>query len=173
MPIDPSIIVTTIGGTNSNSYVTLAEFIDYADMQLGVEPYRTASVDDRIRALLMAAQRLDRENWLGSPVSTAQALAWPRNDVRRPNQVYSFQFSFWNDTFRFDEIPRVVKFAQYELAFAYLDGFEQSSDRDIDQFTTDGITIKYGASGGSEFDLPPRVASLIGRLIQGNRLIRA
>lgn len=172
MPIDPSILVTTVGGEASNSYVSLAEFIDYADTRLDVEPFRLASSDDRIRSLIMATQRLERENWLGSPTRSSQSLAWPRNDVRRPNQVYSFQFSFWNDTFRFDEIPMVIKTAQHELALAYLDGYEQSSDRDIDQFSSDGIIIKYSPNAGAKTDLPFRVASLIGRLIQGNKLIR-
>ena len=172
MPIDPSIIITTVGGATSNSYVTLDAFIAYADLQLNGDTFRDASSDDRIRALLMAAKRLNRENWLGTPVNADQALAWPRDDVKKPDHVRNYGLNYWNDEYRTDEIPELVQEAQYELALAYLNGFERKGEREIDEFQSDGIRIKYATSGGDEADLPLRVAKLIAGLIRGNRLVR-
>lgn len=173
MPIDPSILITTIGGTTSNSYVSLDYLIDYADQMLFMDDFLAASSDDKVRSLLMSARRLDRENWMGSPTKVEQSLAWPRNDVKRPDPVQSYNLSYWNDTFRSDEIPDLIKFAQCELAIAYIQGFEQAKEREIDEFSSDGIIVKYGKSATDESDLPLRVAKLISGLIRGNRIIRA
>jgi hypothetical protein len=173
MPINSSMIITDIGGEDSNSYVSFQYFVEYADRLLNMDVFLTSSSDDKVRSLLMSAQRLDRENWVGSPVQVTQSLAWPRNDVKRPDPVQSYNLSYWNDNFRSDEIPDLVSFAQCELAIAYLNGFEEESEREIDSFVSDGISVKYSKRSRDESNLPLRVARLISGLIRGNKIVRA
>jgi hypothetical protein len=179
MAIDASSLITTVGGATSNSYVTLQEFVDYADLRLHVEEYRVANADDRIRALVMAAKRLNRENWLGTPVSTTQALAWPRYEVRKPDYVRTYgsittsaNYQYFNDFYPTDEIPVIIKEAQYELALAYLNGFGADNERGIDQFQADGVSVKFSPRSAQNDLLPSQVSQLIAPLVRGNRLVR-
>lgn len=179
MPIDASSLITTIGGATSNSYVTLQEFVDYADLRLNVDGFREANADDRVRALVMAAKRLNRENWLGTPVSTTQALSWPRYEVRKPDYVRTYGaittgafYQYFNDFYPTDEIPVIIKEAQFELALAYLNGFDADSERGIDEFQADNVTIKFSPRSAQSDVLPTSVTRLIAPVVRGNRLVR-
>lgn len=177
----PSVIVTTIGGSTSNSYIDVAAADLFLDDRLDATKWTSATADNKTRALLMAAQRLDRENWLGNRVTTTQRLAWPRIDVAKIDPVgIGFGFSFGHhhhghhfvEVYKSDEIPQPVKDAQIELALAYLEGFDDGGEDAMDSFSADGVSINFRASrldGG----LPPRVQQLIAELIGGNRLVRA
>jgi DnaT-like ssDNA binding protein len=170
----------TVGGASANSYVTAEEAETFLDSRLNADAWTGVGVDDKTRALLMAAQRLDRENWLGNRVTTTQRLAWPRVDVAKVDPVgvgfggWGFgthSYAWWSEVYKSDEIPQSVKDAQCELALAYLEGFDESGDDAIDSFSADGVSVKHRQSrpdGG----LPPKVLQLIGGLIAGNRLVR-
>jgi DnaT-like ssDNA binding protein len=170
---------TAIGGANANSYVTLDEAESYHDSRLNSAAWTGATSDDKTRALLMAADRLQAENWLGNRVATTQRLAWPRVDVAKVDPVgagfgyggrwgYGYQFT---EVYKSDEIPQLVKDAQCELTLAYLEGFDDGAKDALDSFTTDGTTMKFRQSR-PDGELPPRVMQLIGGLIAGNRLVR-
>jgi hypothetical protein len=169
---------TTTGGAIANSYVTVEEAENFLDARLNAGAWTNAKPDDKKRALLMAANRLDRENWLGNRVTSVQRLAWPRTGAAKVDSVgigYGFAGHSWGwgygETYSTDEIPQPVKDAQCELALAYLEGFDESGDDAIDSFSQDGVSVKFRASrpdGG----LPPKVAQLIGGLIAGTRLVR-
>lgn len=170
-------IDTTIGGASANSYTSMDEAEAYLDSRLNSTAWDDAGADDRKRALLMAAQRLDRENWLGSRVNSTQRLAWPRVGARKVDSVGGGWFSgypYWGgygEQYTSTEIPQLVKDAQCELALAYLEGFDDGGAESMDSFTTDGVSVKLRSSkpdGG----LPPRVLQLIGGLISGNVLVR-
>lgn len=174
MPIPD--IDTTIGGASANSYASMDEAETYLDSRLNIVAWFDAGPDDRKRALLMAAQRLDRENWLGNRATSTQRLAWPRADVRKVDSVgigfsgYSWDFG-WGESYSTTEIPQPVKDAQCELALAYLEGFDDGVKDAVESYSIDGVSKKFRATrphGG----LPPRVLQLIGGLIGGNRLIR-
>jgi DnaT-like ssDNA binding protein len=170
---------TTVGGAIANSYVTEQQAEDFLDARLNSDAWTGAGADDKKRALLMAAQRLQVENWLGNRVTSTQRLAWPRIDVAKVDPVgvafgyggrwgYGYQFA---EVYKSDEIPQPVKDAQCELALALLEGFDESGEEAMDSFTTDGVSVKLRAekpAGG----LPPKVSQLIGGLIAGNRLVR-
>lgn len=106
----PSTLVTTIGGTTSNSYVTLAEANTFFDDQLNVSDWTSATDDDKTRALLMAKDRLEQEVYTGWQVDYDQALAWPRSGA----------MDVHGDTYENDEIPQPVKDAQCWQALEYL-----------------------------------------------------
>ena len=92
-------IISTVGGSNANSYETLAESGTYFDERVPLATPWVASGDASIRALIMATRVLDmmaiphrslcREQspqqyyytsrqWTGLPASATQRLAWPR-----------------------------------------------------------------------------------------------
>jgi DnaT-like ssDNA binding protein len=169
----------TIGGSAANTFVAIDEAENFLDAKVYARAWSNASDDDKKRALLTAAERLDRENWLGNRVTAEQRLAWPRIDVQKVDPVGSgfggFYGHSWGwgygEVYRSDEIPQPVKDAQCELALAYLEDFDDGSEDAIDSFSEDGVSVKFRASrpdGG----LPPRVLQLIGALIGGNRLVR-
>jgi hypothetical protein len=171
---------TTIAGASANSFVTLEEAESFLDARLNADAWSNANADDKTRALLMAANRLERENWLGNRVSSTQRLAWPRIDVAKVDPVgagfggfssYSWGWGF-GETYLTTEVPQPVKDAQCELALAYLEGFDESGEDTIDSFSQDGVSVKFRASK-PEGGLPPPVQQLIGSLIGGNRLVRA
>src|SRR5688572_28073242 len=181
----------TVGGSAANTYVTELEAENYHDSRLNSSAWTNAEADNKKRSHLMAAKRLDRENWQGDRATSDQVLAWPRAGVIKPDGVgvgsgdyipgagaalyprtgYGFYWGGYGEQYLSTEIPQPVKDAQCELALAYLEGFDESGEGAMDSFSAEGVSVKFRSekpSGG----LPPRVMQLIGGLIAGNRLIR-
>jgi hypothetical protein len=104
------VLDATVGGANSNSYITVARATEIADYDIieRVDWY-VADVDDKIRALVSATRQLDTLPWVGERATTTQALAWPRvNAVINGRTVAT------------TEIPIEVEQATYDLALALL-----------------------------------------------------
>lgn len=166
MSLAASTLVSTSGSASANSYVTLAEFTAYCERRLNVTAFDDAEPDDKVRALLMAARRLDQEQWLGSRASTTQALAWPRSGAPKRDA------DSWGTYYSTTEIPQAIKDAQCELALSLLDGFDDGEEDAIDSFSADGVSVKFRRdrpAGG----LPVAVSHLISGLTRGQRLVRA
>jgi|SRR5882672_7750349 len=175
------VIDITIGGASANSYVAMEDAESFLDARLNSASWSSAVADDKTRALLMAAKRLDAENWLGNRVTTTQRLTWPRIGVTKVDPVgiglwygsYGYDWGWgYGEQYLTTEIPQLVKDAQCELALAYLEGFDDGQEDAMDSFSADGVSVKLRQSrpnGG----LPPRVLQLISGLIAGNRLVRA
>lgn len=68
----------TVGGTSSNSYLTLVAAGAYFLGRLSVDDWDAADEHEQEAALIMATARLDLESYVGSPVSYLQRLQWPR-----------------------------------------------------------------------------------------------
>src|SRR5215510_57417 len=178
----PSTIVTIIGAANANSYVDVGAADTFFDDRLYAAAWTGAVTSDKTRALLMAANRLQVENWLGNRVTTIQRMAWPRLGVAKVDPVgvgygggwgYGYGWGYpFAEYYRVDEIPQQVKDAQCELALAYLQGFDDGGEDAIDSFTADGVSVKLRPQrpGGT---FPPRVSQLISELTVGNELMRA
>ena len=78
----------TVGGANANTYITLADansFIEGLVLSDDAAAWDGSSNDNKNRALFTAAQRIDREKFLGARVDDTQALEWPRSGVRKPD----------------------------------------------------------------------------------------
>lgn len=119
----------TVGGTDSNSYITVADATTYFDERLKpVDVWTNASSDDQIRALITSTRRLDAEDWEGVKVTTGQALDWPRYSATD------------EDGEEYDNavIPQVVKDATCETALALLvshvDGVDKLADTGLEPF---------------------------------------
>lgn len=170
-------LITTIGGTTANSYVSVTEADSYFDDRLNSESWSTAVADDKTRALITAAARLDDENWRGDRNTTTQALAWPRIDVEKKDAISFGTFGYgsgygYYEVYPVTEIPLPVKRAQMELALAYLEGFGDDQEGGVDSFSMDGMSVSKRISR-PQGSLPSPVARLLSGLIQGSKLVRA
>ncbi len=177
-------LITTIGGATSNSYISVEDAQLYFDVRLGSEAWMNeTNADNKIRALIQAANRLQSENWLGNRVASTQRLAWPRIDVQKVDPVgvgYSYGWGYgggygwrygFSEYYASTEIPQPIKDAQCELALGYLSGFDDGEQDVMDSFSADGVSVRFRAQrpGGG---MPPRVLQLIAELIGGNELRR-
>ena len=162
-------IVATAGAANANSYISLTEANELieglvADDDVIAWEAGSTSDDYRNRALYTAAQRIDRERFLGARATDTQAMQWPRTGVRKPDtyiNTYSvgFPFRITTDYFTDTEIPDQIKKAQAVLA-AYLnnnkDGLGLSGLEDYQNIkvgSLDATPNFYGAVGADR--VPP------------------
>jgi hypothetical protein len=70
-------LVATIGAANANTYLTLADaqaIVDGLVLDADVTAWGTATTDAKNRALYTAAQRLDRERFLGARATDTLSL---------------------------------------------------------------------------------------------------
>jgi hypothetical protein len=117
-------ITETVGAANANSYLSLADaqsLIDGLVEDADVVSWASATTDQKNRALYTAAQRIDRERFLGARVNDTQAMQWPRSGVRKPDTYINtyatgFPFRIVEDFFTDTEIPEQLKKAQAVLA---------------------------------------------------------
>jgi hypothetical protein len=164
------VIVATPNAANANSYLTLADaqaiidgFVEDADIQ----HWGSGNTDSRNRALFTAAQRLDRERFLGARATDTQSLQWPRTGVRKPDTYINtyavgFPFRISTDYFADNEIPTQIKYAQAVLA-AYLhnntDGIGLSGLEDFKNVQVGSLNVTpnlgFGAVGIDK--IPPMV----------------
>lgn len=134
-------IVATVGGASSNSFAELADFSSYMEGRLNSDAFDDATTDDKNRALAEATRWLSALMWQGVRASDTQALAWPRELVRDPDDPHH---NYFDD----DEIPARVERATYELAFAFLkagtsDIASLDSDRLVKRTRIDVIETEY------------------------------
>ncbi len=171
-------IDATAGGANANSYITLAEadtFVEAMISSSDVSKWTTGNDDTRNRALTAAAERLDRERFLGARATDTQARQWPRTGVRKPDTYVNtyatgFPFRISEDYFTDTEIPDQVKRAQIELA-VYLknnvDGISLGGLEDFKSVKIGNIEVTPDKSGAIGAD---RVPPMFERYLTGLRI---
>jgi len=96
---------------NTNSYVEIADADTYFETRIDNANWFDASDDIKEQALVTATQIVDDHAWIGSAVSSSQALAWPRKNARYHNARMGFYVTPGET-----EIPTMVKTAVYEQA---------------------------------------------------------
>src|ERR1044072_3560587 len=104
-------LTATIGGSTSNSYVTLTEANDYFADRLNTTEWDTATSDTKEKALITATRRIDEEQFVGYKVSNTQSLKWPRYNVLDEDGLFYFPV---------DSIPERVKQAVFVTALELL-----------------------------------------------------
>ena len=171
-------IDATAGGANANSYMTLAQADAYVEAMVSstdVSKWSTGTDDTRNRALAAAAQRLDRERFIGARATDTQALQWPRTGVRKPDTYVNtyatgFPFRISEDYFTDTEIPDQIKRAQIELA-VYLhnntDGISLSGLEDYKRVKLGNIEVEPDKTGSVGAD---RVPPMFERYLTGLRI---
>ena len=156
-----------MGAANANSYLTLTDaqsLIDGLIEDDDVVEWASATTDQKNRALYTAAQRIDRERFLGARATDTQSLQWPRTGVRKPDTYINtyavgFPFRITTDYFTDTEIPDQIKKAQAVLS-VYLhnnkDGLGLSGLEDFKQVNIGGMNVTpnfYGSVGADR--VPP------------------
>jgi hypothetical protein len=123
----------SVGGTASNSYVTVAEATAYFEASFGRSAW--ASSADQEALLISATRYLDLYlDWDGMRVSQDQALEWPRTGA------YDKTGCEYSSTI----IPMPVKFATYELAYHMLvNGDLSFEDQSIDRVKVGSIDVQF------------------------------
>jgi len=190
----PSEIVTTVGGSTSNSYATVAETTTYLGDRLGTSNWTNASADEKAQALLQAAVQIDMYKFLGQKRydvaqgnSNYQSMKWPRTfNVGYDLPIETPQYnntSFPNGHWSFDSdsnpiIPTEIKRAQMEQALSLLKN--QGGQVDRASLRAQGVTSfqlgGYGESfgkGGQGF-LSPEARTLLSPFLKhGAEIARA
>jgi len=96
---------------NTNSYVSIADADTYFETRIDSANWVDAEDEIKEQALVTATALIDDNAWIGSAVSSSQALAWPRK-----NAIYNDDRLGLQVTIAEDEIPSRVKTAVYEQA---------------------------------------------------------
>jgi len=100
---------------NTNSYVAVAAADTYFETRIDSANWTTAAETLKEDALVTATQLIDNRSWIGSAVSSSQALAWPRKNTSHYNPRLNLEVKFTES-----EIPNEVKIAVYEQALHLL-----------------------------------------------------
>lgn len=171
-------INATAGDASANSYITLAEadaFVEAMVLSTDANKWDSGNTDSRNRALTAAAQRLDRERFLGARATDTQALQWPRTGVRKPDTYVNtyatgFPFRISDDYFTDTEVPDQVKRAQIELA-VYLhsnkDGISLGGLEDFKSVSVGSISVTPDKTGAVGAD---RIPPMVERYLTGLRI---
>jgi hypothetical protein len=101
---------------NTNSYVSIADADTYFETRIDSANWVDASDEIKEQALVTATALIDDNAWIGSAVSSSQALAWPRK-----NAIYNDDRLGLQVTIAEDELPSRVKTAVYEQALHLID----------------------------------------------------
>ena len=96
---------------NTNSYVSVADADTYFETRIDSANWTAASTALQESALVTATALVDDHAWIGSAVSSSQALAWPRKNV-----IYYSNKMGSNISLADDDVPNQVKIAVYEQA---------------------------------------------------------
>jgi hypothetical protein len=96
---------------NTNSYVEIADADTYFETRIDSANWFDATDEIKEQALVTATYMVDDNSWIGSAVSSSQALAWPRK-----NAFYYDNRMGTTLTVADSEIPNKVKVAVYEQA---------------------------------------------------------
>jgi hypothetical protein len=119
----------TIGGTSSDSYITVADADTYHGNNLNVTDWTGASTADKEKALKMSTRLMDeRIDWIGEKNTDTQALRYPRAGVTTPDG-YSVETT---------ELPTPITNACAEFA-KYLIASDRTGDASGKGITSVGV----------------------------------
>jgi len=151
-------IDATVGGTDSNSYVTLVEAEAYFLTRLNVDNW-TGTDDVKNRAISQASLRVDFEEFEGERYTTTQALKWPRTEMTIDNKTYPV-----------DEIPLGVKTAVYELAIYMLSTDMTAADSNdaYDSVKLGPLEVDFNTIQPANNELPPYVLDYLTPFLDNN-----
>ena len=103
------VLVATLAGATSNSYITLSDANIYFGNRLDAADWTAATSVNKTASLITATGWLDTLDFYGTRSVTTQALKWPRTDITCDGVEADATF-----------IPREVKDATCEAALALL-----------------------------------------------------
>ncbi|HEX8556672.1 MAG TPA: DnaT-like ssDNA-binding protein [Pyrinomonadaceae bacterium] len=161
----------TAGGSQSNTFVTLAEAESYFASRLPFQKtnWTAAGEDDERKkaALISAVEALESLRYAGERTNTRQRLKFPRAGL----------WTLDLDELDASEIPRQMKVAQCELA-EYMLGQVTPTSSALDRFDEitlpGGLRIKPRKTSSEGGVIPEHVLALLADLmLSGSTLLRA
>lgn len=128
------VLDATLGGANSNTYVTLAEAETYFEARVHTSTWDALEIDSKNRQLKSATDFINQEEFLGKLVGTTQALEFPRLELPlvRGREVNSI-------------IPKQIKTATFEMAFAMIaeDKTQDGTEGAVEEFQAGSFKLKF------------------------------
>lgn len=152
------LIDATVGGENSNSYITEEEAQEFADSRLHISAWENATGNQKRSSLRWATARIDEMQFMGSRASNTQSLKWPRTGLLNEEGI----------DIPDDALPKELKRATFELAISLIgsDSVSLTGLEQFDRLKVGSIEIEPSKSVSSNL-LPPSVSRLIGQWING------
>lgn len=163
----------TIGGADSNSFVTRQQADDYFADRLYATNWTSATDASKDAALVTASRRIDEEEFVGIRASISQALKWPRSGALWDETV-SFSDEYGN-VYSSNEIPKPVRDAVCEYALLLLgsDILKESKLQNFSKIKVGDIELGIVQPQRSG-NLPAQVLRVLrGLLLTGGRIIRS
>jgi len=112
-------LIATVGGADTNSYVTLDEAESYFENRVHAGDWE--NVEDQEAALVTASLTIDwYVKWKGTRVAETQAMQWPRSGV------YDDRGELYSESV----VPQKVKTAVFEFALSSI-GSDRTADGDL------------------------------------------
>lgn len=154
-------LVTTVAGTTSNSYATVAEADAYlADR--GATAWHDLAAETKVRKLIAAAKLLDRYPFDGYryDVSTSRVGGYP-------GQARSFPRSIDLDSDGDPFVPDEVKEAQSEVAFALATSRDSGlpSAPSLKSFSVGSLSASFDSGDASGSQIDRIIRSVLGHRI--------
>jgi len=127
--------------SNANSYISVANFVAWADAR-GITYPALPELEQKI---LRAMDYIECLNFVGQKHEETQSLQWPRD------YVYIDGYSVDSD-----EIPKEVKAAVYEATKAEIDGDSRlsASERETASEKIGDISVTYRSNAGMKRSIP-------------------
>lgn len=146
----------TVGGEDSNSYVTQAEATAYFADRLHADSWEDFASKDQ--ALITASSMLDwNMKWKGFRSSSSQKLDWPRSGV-----LDSYSVEIDSDT-----LPDALKVATFEMALSILEE-DRSEDWDLSGFKSVKVdVIEVTADDSINNPKPSIIPTKVNRILRG------
>lgn len=115
-------LVADAGSASANAFVDVDAANDYLASRLNADAWTTATDDTKAAALIEATRDITLLEFLGSRVTTSQALAWPRMFAKDPDQPDIVFLGSIQNHYYYDQtiVPARIANATCELALEYL-----------------------------------------------------
>jgi hypothetical protein len=141
---------------NTNSYVEIADADTYFETRIDSANWFDAEDEIKEQALVTATLMVDDNSWIGSAVSSSQALAWPRK-----NAFYYDTRMGTNITVADSEIPNKVKVAVYEQALHLINNEDvlMGQSQTFESISIGSISLSD--SNGDVTRIPKRPAAVL------------
>ena len=160
-------LIATLGASDANSYVTLAEAEIYFADRMHASAWAALTDEVKSALLISSSRMLDWHiKWKGSKTAQTQSMSWPRTGAIRSDGTEIDS----------DALPQEVKTAVYEQAFSNIVSDRTTEDplAGIGQLQAGPLMIKAGPEKPNQTNakpLPSHVYSILKDLYQSGGVV--
>jgi hypothetical protein len=137
---------------NTNSYVTVVTADTYLETRIDSDNWTAASTALKESALVTATALVDDHAWIGSAVSSSQALAWPRNNATYNDTRMGATITIGNTV-----IPDQVIEAVYEQALHLVDNEDllQGKTQTFESISVGSVSVSDSNNDTNRIPIKP------------------